>query len=112
MPSDLSPDPLAFMASPPKPFLIEPPQRLRFAVLFALLTLLSGLVAVALSWGIPLALYGHWVVGIGRQWLEWFLVGGAVGMGQWLILRRYIPSQFWIGATALGWIVANAVAVS
>nr|WP_290221821.1 hypothetical protein [Trichocoleus desertorum] len=112
MPSDLSPDPLAFIASPPKPFLIEPPQRLRFALLFALLTLLSGLAAVALSWGIPLVLYGNWVVGIGRQWLEWILVGGAVGMGQWLILRRYIPSQLWIGATALGWIVANAVAAS
>ncbi len=115
MPSDLSPDPLAFIASPPKPFLIEPPQRLRFALLFALLTLLSGLVAVALSWWLALGLYGRLpeaIVGIGRQWLEWILVGGAVGIGQWLILRRYIPSQFWIGATALGWIVANAVAAS
>ncbi|MBW4489593.1 MAG: hypothetical protein KME12_17560 [Trichocoleus desertorum ATA4-8-CV12] len=115
MPSDLSPDPLAFIASPPKPFLIEPPQRLRFALLFTFLTLLSGLMAVALSWGLALGLYGRLpeaIVGIGRQWLEWILVGGAVGSGQWLILRRYIPSQFWIGATALGWIVANAVAAS
>jgi len=115
MPSDRSPDPLAFIASPLKPFLIEPPQRLRFALLFTFLTLLSGRVAVALSWWLTLGLYGRLpeaIVGIGRQWLEWILVGGAVGIGQWLLLRRYIPSQFWIEATTLGWIVANAVATS
>lgn len=66
-----------------------------------------------------LATTGGWLLGVGLiaipSWLNWtdksinmdltfILIGLAIGVGQWLVLRRRVPrAGWWIGANVVGW---------
>ena len=62
----------------------------------------------------------QWVLATTLGWLlGWLIVGqlalgGAVGIGQWLVLRRLLGQQtvWWILASTLGWAAGWALIVS
>lgn len=108
MTSDLRPDPLAPLTTPPKPWLIAPAERWQFILLFALLTLLGGVVAARLTLRLLPGSDPSGVAGL----VQVALTGIAIGVAQGLMLRRYVSSGQWIVATSLGWLVSGAVALS
>jgi hypothetical protein len=77
-------------------FLIPPAERIQFIILF---TVLSGL-----AWAIGTSLIRYLTIPITGTFFDSGLVQGIfIGISQWIILRRYIPSKSWIPATTLGW---------
>jgi hypothetical protein len=70
-------------------------------------------------YSIEWALWFQWVLATTLGWvLGWALVGqlaigGAVGIGQWLVLRRLGPhTVWWIFASTLGWLAGWLLVVS
>ena len=74
-------------------------------------------IATALGWSMPATAVvagfsGHedGDVAFGTLAVASSLTGVSVGVGQWLVLRRWMPAASrWIVATALGWLVAFPV---
>ncbi|MBD1912639.1 MULTISPECIES: hypothetical protein [unclassified Leptolyngbya] len=106
-PSDLNP--IAATSDSPgdgtRPLLIELSSRRRFVLGYVAVTIISWLIARYL-WPLPLRaipLSDDMVKGL----VQGLLTGATVGLGQWLVLRRYIPTWHWIAANALGQIVIN-----
>ena len=74
-------------------------------------------IVTALGWSIPatavvVGFSGHEDadVAFGALVVTSSLTGVSVGVGQWLVLRRWMPAASrWIVATALGWLVAFPV---
>jgi hypothetical protein len=82
--------------NPRKKLLIPPNERIQFIILF---TVLSGL-----AWAIGTSLMRYLTIPITGTFFDSGLVQGIfIGIAQWIVLRRYIPSKSWILATALGW---------
>lgn len=84
-----------------RPWLITPSDRVRFTSLYVAATILASLIAQYL-WAIPLARLSPSTV---LLFIQGFLTGSTIGFAQWWILRRYLPTWHWIGATALGQVV-------
>ncbi len=43
-------------------------------------------------------------------WIEGILMGAVLGLGQWLVLRKYLPgSGWWVLATAIGYLLSGLV---
>lgn len=75
-----------------------------------------------------LATTGGWLLGVLliviSSWLSWtdgsfnldltfILLGLTIGVGQWLLLRRYFPrASWWIGANVVGWGLLALVTVN
>ncbi|MDX2212372.1 MAG: hypothetical protein SFY66_03695 [Oculatellaceae cyanobacterium bins.114] len=77
--------------------LITPGDRTQFVGLYVLATVVSWLIAqYLLSPRVQLP------NGLASVLMQRFLTGAAVGFAQWWVLRRYLPSKYWIVATALG----------
>jgi hypothetical protein len=95
-----SPKPVTSIAR--KRFLIPPAERIQFIILFAVL---SGL-----GWSIGTSLMRYLTIPITGTFFDSGLVQGiCIGIAQWIVLRRYIPSKSWILATTLGWAFSMGV---
>lgn len=83
-----------------RPLLIELASRRRFVIGYVIATVIAWLVARYL-WNVPIQ-----ALPIGEPMVkglaQGLLTGATVGCGQWLVLRRYIPTWQWISANALG----------
>lgn len=88
--------------NPRKKLLIPPTERIQFIILF---TVLSGL-----AWVIGTLLMRYLTIPITGTFFDSGLVQGIfIGIAQWIVLRRYIPSKSWIPATTLGWAFSMGV---
>ncbi|HEY9805220.1 MAG TPA: hypothetical protein V6D04_01520 [Candidatus Obscuribacterales bacterium] len=114
MASDLRPDPLASLTTPPQPWLIVPAARPQFILGFTLLTFLGGLVAARITLKLlpELGTSGSGGLAQVENWVGLILTGAAIGLAQGFMLRRYVSSWQWIVATSVGWLVSGAVALS
>jgi hypothetical protein len=88
-------------------FIVNPLERLRFAVGFVLAT---GLGAAAVKLVLHLlqqpAVSLHWQQsGLLEAFVTGFVSGTFVGTSQWLALRRYIPDWFWVLASTAGYVI-------
>lgn len=108
--------------------LIPRPQRRRFALLFTLMTALGLFIGFWVSRGLfNLPIFRQLIAGIQQgstfptnssilTWVllkstENILVYTSVGIGQWLILRRYVQSWWWIVATTAGWVFISVISL-
>ena len=81
----------------PSAFLIPPSERIQFVRSFTLLTTIIIFIIQHLISGLRLAILIHLL-----------FLGIAIGVTQWVFLRRYLPfpfSQQWIFATSIGWFI-------
>ncbi len=85
-----------------KRLLIPPAEHIQFIILFAVL---SGL-----AWVIGTLLMRYLTIPITGTFFDSGLVQGIfIGIAQWIVLRRYIPSKSWIPVTTLGWAFSMGV---
>jgi hypothetical protein len=108
----------SLLASPrARQFLIPPYERFKFVLLFAILTAIGELVGGYLGTSFrnlifpPEALFPQSLIntfipggGLGGAFVQFTLFGTILGVAQWLVLRKYIPTWQWIGATIVGWV--------
>jgi hypothetical protein len=85
--------------STPTPFLIPPTDRPKFVALYVVMTIGLWVVLGTLFSVPPLSLIPNTAVQVAVHAL---LTGFGVGVGQWWVLRSYVPNWGWIGATAIG----------
>ncbi|HCF28566.1 MAG TPA: hypothetical protein DEV81_15505, partial [Cyanobacteria bacterium UBA11049] len=97
-------------------FLIPASEQRQFLILFTLITsigLVLGIFTVNL-----LILKSHtfaFFAAIGGIWqifLHNLVIGACLGIAQWSILRKYIPSSLWIVATSVGWAISAVIAIT
>lgn len=94
-------------------FLIPPREQRQFLILFTLMTAIGLVVgnftADLLMLKSPIfdaaAKFGIW-----QRFLSNLVLGAIIGIAQWSILRKYIPSWLWIVATSVGWGISAVIA--
>ncbi|MBW4622651.1 MAG: hypothetical protein KME17_25250 [Cyanosarcina radialis HA8281-LM2] len=113
----------SLLASPrARRFLIPPYERFKFILLFALLTAFGWLLAAYLGTEVrnliftpqlpsPLTPFDITIPGgaLGGAFIQFTVFGTVLGTAQWLILRQYVPTWKWIGATIVSWIAIGLV---
>lgn len=117
----MPPDPTSSFPTPipessVRQLLIPLSKRLKFVVFFTLITGLGYLVGASISRSLthqfdPIAFHHnkiYWAfVSLQRNEVSGSFINGAIqgaiiGIGQWVLLRRYLPSWLWIVATSIG----------
>jgi hypothetical protein len=90
----------------PNRLLVDPCDRLQFAILVLLSTILIHWSATALlSHGVSMGLLTYPFHPFLHGALRGVLHGTAIGVGQWPLFRRYVPDPRWVIAIILGYIV-------
>ena len=102
--------------------MIPPYERFKFILLFALLTAFGSLLAAYLGTEVrnlifppqlpsPLTPLDITIPGgaLGGAFIESTIFGTVLGTAQWLLLRKYVPTWKWIGATIVSWIAIGLV---
>ena len=97
-------------------FLIPASEQRQFLILFTLITgigLVVGIFSVNLlilkspTFAFFAAIGGIWPI-----FLHNLVIGASLGIAQWSILRKYIPSWLWIVATSVGWAISAVIAIT
>ncbi len=90
----------------------------RFWVFWMLATIIAAIAFLIAVWPLNLMMgpagpYGGTMPPGPRGaavWIEAILLGAAFGLGQWLVLRKYMPrSGWWVLATAIGYTLPGLV---
>jgi hypothetical protein len=93
--------------APSQQFLIFPPERLRFTLLFILATGFGWAFTTILFHSVHDPILQTYLAeqGLIASFVTGFVSGLIVSAAQWLILRRYLPDCLWILASAVGYVL-------